>query len=96
MTAKSKSLRVGCVTFVLTALVTLFKEFKPGYANGIWFIWAFVSWNYFAYAFDKRMWPSQFVELKGGNEGSPIERRIFFWGTAVVYLAFLATMAFAN
>jgi len=96
MTAKNKALWVGGVTFVLTALVTFFKEFKPGYANGIWFIWTFCSWNYFAYAFDKRMLPFQFVELKGGNEGSPLNRTIFFWGTTGVYLAFIATMAFAK
>lgn len=96
MTPKIKALWVGGVTFVLTALVTIFKEFEPGNVNAIWFIWVGFSWNYFAYAFDKRMLPWQFVELKGGKEGSSGERTVFFWGTAVIYLALLATAAFAD
>lgn len=96
MTPKNKALRVGGVTLVLTALVTIFREFEPGYVNGIWVIWAFFSWNYFAYAFDRDMWPWIFVELNGGGKGNPTERTVFFWGTAAVYLAFLAVMAFAD
>ncbi len=96
MTPKSKALWVGCVTFVLTGLVTIFKEFELGNVNAIWIIWTGLSWNYFAYAFDRRMLPWQFVELKGGKEGNPTERTVFFWGTAAVHFAFLATAAFSG
>ena len=96
MTPKNKAFRMGCLTMALTALVTIFRELEPGYAKGIWVIWAFFSWNYFAYAFDQDMWPWIFIELNGGGKGNPTERPVFFWGTAAVYLAFLAVMAFAD
>lgn len=96
MTPRSKGLWALGVTFVLTLLTTIFKEFEPGYAKGNWLIWMFWSWNYFAYAFDKRMLPWQFIELKGNGEGHPLARKVVFWGTAVVYLAFLALVAFAG
>ncbi|MEY4727037.1 MAG: hypothetical protein RLZ36_1664 [Pseudomonadota bacterium] len=96
MTAKSKAFWVGVVTFLLTALVTIFREFEPGNVNAIWVIWAGFSWNYFAYAFDLGMFPRTFVELDGHGKGNPTERKVFFWGTAVIYLAFLAVAAFAD
>lgn len=96
MTPKSKAAWAGGATFVVTALVTIFREFEAGYVNGIWFLWFFFSWNYFAYAFDKRMLPWQFVELKGGAAGRPGHRTVYFWGTLVIHLSFLATMAFAD
>lgn len=95
MTSKNKAFWVACMTFVLTGLVTIFKEFEPGNVNAIWFIWAGLSWNYFAYAFDRGMWPRVFVELDGGGKGKPSHRTFYFWGTAAVHLAFLATAAFA-
>lgn len=84
------------MTFILTVLATLLRERDPSDINAVWVIWAFCSWNYFAYAFDRDMWPWIFVELNGGGKGNPAERTVFFWGTAVVYLAFLAVMAFAD
>ena len=96
MTAKNNALWVGGVTFVLTALATFFNEFEPGYANGIWFIWFFCSWNFFAYGFNKGMWPRAFIELDGGGKGRQGHRQYYFWITAVIYLAFLATMSFAD
>ncbi len=96
MTAKSKALWVGSVTFLLTALVTIFREFDSGYVKIIWFAWVFHGWNYFAFAFDRDMWPWIFVELYGRGKGNSTERVAFFWGTAAVYLSFLAVMAFAD
>ncbi len=96
MTPKSKAAWAGGVTFAVTALVTMFREFEPGYVNGIWFIWIFISWNYFAYAFDRGMFPRNFVELDGGGKGKPNHRTAYFWGTLVIHLSFLATMAFAD
>ncbi len=96
MTPKSKALWVGCVTFVLTGLVTIFKEFELGNVNAIWIIWAGLTWNYFAYAFDRGMWPRAFIELDGGGKGKPGHRAVYFWGTAAVHFAFLATAAFSG
>jgi hypothetical protein len=96
MTLKNKAVWVGLVTLIFTALVTIFREFEPGYAKGIWFLWFFFAWNYFAYAFDRGMWPRTFVELDGGGKGDPANRTFFFWGTLVLHLSFLAVMAFAD
>ena len=94
---KYKSLWVAGVTFLLTGLVTIFKEFEPGNVNAIWFIWFCVSWNYFAYAFDRRMLPSNYdLDDAGKHPAGPIARAFLFWGTAAIYLAFLAVAAFAD
>ena len=96
MTEKTKALRVLGLAFVLTALLTILKKFEPGNVSAIWLIYAFCAWNYFAYAFDLGMWPWIFVELDGHGKGHPLARKVVFWGTAVVYLAFLALAAFAD
>lgn len=96
MTLKSKAFLVGGLTFCLTLIVTLLREIDLGNIKAIWLIWICMSWNYFAYAFDRGMWPRAFVELDGADMGNPTMRSIYFWGTAGVYLAFLATVAFAN
>ncbi|WP_439115691.1 hypothetical protein [Hydrogenophaga sp.] len=96
MTPKIKSAWAASLTFIFTALVTIFREFEIGYVNGIWFIWLFWCWNYFAYAFDRGMLPSTFIELDGGGKGNPSWRAGAFWITALVHFAFLATMAFAD
>lgn len=93
---KSKSLWMGGGTFLLTALVTSLKEFEFGNVNAIWLIWMFCSWNYFAYGFDRDMWPWVFEELYGEGRGKASYRRFYFWGTAAIYLAFLAVAAFAD
>jgi hypothetical protein len=96
MTPKTKAAWTVAVTLICTALVTIFREFEPGYAKMIWFSWFFFSWNYFAYAFDRGMLPRQFVELDGDGKGDPANRTFFFWGTLVIHLSFLAVMAFAD
>jgi len=96
MTTQSKAAWVAGLTFIFTALVTIFRKFEPGYINGIWLIWFFFAWNYFAYAFDRDMWPWIFDELKGKGNGKKNERSIFFWGSSILHLSFLATMAFAD
>lgn len=84
------------VTFLITVLIHLLKDFESGDVKANWVIWAGLSWNYFAYAFDRGMLPSAFSELDGGGKGDPANRTFFFWGTLVTHLAFLATMAFAE
>lgn len=96
MTPKNKALWVTGVTFLSTSLVTLFRDFEQGYASGIWFLWLFWSWNYFAYGFDKGMLPSVFVELDGDGKGDPVARGFVFWLTATIYLAFIAAAGFVN
>lgn len=96
MTHKTKAAWVAGVTFVFTALVTIFRELEPGFAKGIWFVTVFWSWNYFAYAFDKQMLPWVFEELQGHGKGEKTTRAIFFWGFALVHFAFLGVMAFAD
>ncbi|TBO27583.1 hypothetical protein EYS42_16675 [Aquabacterium lacunae] len=76
--------------------MTLFRNFEQGDASGIWFLWLFWSWNYFAYGFNKRMLPWQFVELMGGDKGNSVARGFVFWLTAFIYLAFIATAGFAD
>ena len=96
MTPKSKSAWVAGSTLMLTALVTMLREFSSGYVNGIWVMWFFWAWNYFAYAYDRGMLPSTFVELDGGGKGNPGWREGAFWLTVLQHLVFLATMAFAG
>jgi hypothetical protein len=96
MTPKTNAAWTGVVTFICTALVTIFREFEPGYAKGIWFLWFFFSWNYFAYAFDRDMWPWVFSELYGRGKGKSGVRKFHFWGTLAIHLSFLSVMAFAN
>jgi len=83
------------MTFALTALVTILKDFESGYGKIVWLTWIFHAWNFIAYAFDRDMWPWVWVELKG-KSGSRRERTFMLWGTAVLYLSFLSVMAFSD
>lgn len=96
MTPKNKALWVGGVLTVLTVLVCLFSRMGAYYVKQMWLPWAFFSWNFYAYGFDRDMWPWQFDELYGKSKGRPGVREFHFWGTAVIYLLFLATMVFAD
>lgn len=97
MTCRSKGMWMTGVTFVVTALVAAFKEFEADYyAKALWIIWAGHSWNFFAYAFDRGMLPSVFVELDGQGKGEPGYRTFYFWGTAVIYSGFLSIIVFAG
>jgi hypothetical protein len=96
MTLKNKAAWATGSTFVCTVLVTIFREFEPGYAKGIWFISCFCFWNYFAYALDRGMWPWTFWELYGQGKGKPGVRTFHFWGTLALHFSFLALMAFAE
>lgn len=80
----------------MTLIIHFVRGFETGDMKANWVIWAGLSWNYFAYAFDKRMLPWQFVELKGDGKGDATNRTFFFWGTLAIHLSFLAVMAFAN
>ena len=97
MTPKTKAAWAAVVTFLFTSLMTIFCEFEPGYAKGIWFIWFCVSWNYFAYAFGRGMLPSNYdLDDAGKHPAGPTARAFLFWGTLVIHLSFLFLMAFAD
>ena len=96
MTEKTKALWVLGLAFVLTALLTILKTFEPGNVSAIWLIYVFCAWNFFAYGFDFDMWPWVFVELEGRGEGKPSHREFYFWFTAAIYVALLATIAWAE
>ena len=95
MSPKSKAILTGGTLFVLTALVTIFREVGSSNVKAIWLIFAGFSWNIFAYGFDRGMWPRTFVELDGRNKGNPVAREAVFWLSATVYLALMATFACA-
>lgn len=85
----------GTVT-VLTASLYGFADVGLYPRRALPLLWCFFSWNFFAYGFDRDMWPWIFVELKGGHKGKPGVREVHFWLTAATYLAMLATIAFAD
>ena len=96
MTPRSKGLLAISATLVLTVVIPVLREYDLGNIRAVWFIWFGVAWNYFAYAFDKGMFPRAFVELDGHGKGRPGYRTFYFWGTLGLHLVFLGTMAFAD
>lgn len=93
-----KKIGLGMWAVISVATVLLYftvgsREFTDG---ALMMTWAFFSWNYFAYAFDKDMWPFVFVELDGGGKGKPSWRTFYFWLSVVLYAALLATIAWAK
>jgi hypothetical protein len=97
MTPKTKGILVMGVTFFMTVLIHLFRNFDTGDQKANWVIWAGLSWNYFAYAFDRGMLPSNYdLDDSGKHPAGPVARAFLFWGTLVIHLSFLALMAFAD
>ena len=96
MKPRTKGLWAIGFTFFLTAFIHLGRDFSSGDVKANWAVRIGLSWNYFAFAFDKRMIPWQFVELKGGSEGNSTTRTLFFFGFFLIHLALLGAMAFAD
>jgi hypothetical protein len=97
MTPRTKGIWAIGATFLLTALIHLFRSFEAGNKKANWVIWAGLSWNYFAYAFDRGMLPSNYdLDDAGKHPTGPVARAFLFWGTLVIYLSFLALMAVAD
>lgn len=94
-TPKNIGLSVWGVLTLLTLLVFFVgtRHFTDG---ALAMMWCFFSWNFFAYAFDKGMWPRIYVELDGQGKGIPGWRTFWFWFSAAIYTALLATIAFAG
>lgn len=82
---------VTALTIFLYAMVDI-----PTYqSRALPLIWLFDSWNFYAYAFDKRMWPWQFIELHGQGKGQPGWRAFWFWFSVVMYSIILGAIAWA-
>lgn len=86
----------GGLVSVLTLLLYAAGDMPEYPSRALPFLWAFFTWNFFAYAVDRDMWPWVFVELDGHGKGHPLAREVVFWLTAGVYLMLLATIAWAR
>ncbi len=96
MKKKGKAMSVWLLLVVLTSSAYIFVELELSWQRLLPAVLAGVTWNHCAYAFDRGMWPRQFVELDGYGKGHPVAREILFWATACVYLLLLAMVAWAN
>ncbi len=96
MKKRNKALLVWATVTLLSLLLCVTVGTRSFTDGALLIIWAFFSWNFFAYAFDRGMWPRTFVELDGHGKGHPLAREVVFWGTAVLYLLLLATIAWAE
>lgn len=96
MHPRAKALWVWGVVSLLSVLLLVTKGTREFSDGALLLIWLFFSWNFFAYGFDRGMWPRAFVELDGQGKGNKIQREVFFWGTAVVYVSLLAFIAWAE
>lgn len=81
---------------VLTGLLFVLGDMDVGWQRLLPFAWAFFSWNFFAYAAGRDMWPWIFVELEGNDRGHPTAREVMFWITIALYLGLLATIVWAK
>lgn len=90
----------GLMVLVIFSLATLAIYVFVGageFTNGALFIsWCFFSWNYYAYSFDKRMWPPQLQELHGEGKGKASWRAFWFWLTVLIYAMLLTTILWAG
>lgn len=93
---KNIGLSVWGVLTLFTLLLYIFGDMPVYPYRALPLLWCFFSWNFFAYTFNRRMWPWQFIELHGQDKGVPGWRSLWFWFTAAIYAALLATIAFAG
>ena len=96
MNKRNKALLVWATVTFLTLLLYVFGSMDVYPRRALPLIWVFFSWNFVAFGFDRGMWPRTFVELDGYGKGHPLAREVVFWGTAVLYLLLLATIAWAE
>lgn len=95
MNPKNKTLWVGGFSSFLTLLLFVFADTSEYTRGGLLISWAFFTWNFYAFGFDRDMWPWIFVELDGQGKGNPLAREVVFWITAFLYFMLLATIAWA-
>lgn len=95
MNKKNNALLVWIVVSAMTLLLYVVSGTREFTDGGLLIAWVFFSWNFYAYGFDRGMWPRGFVELDGYGNGHPLARKVVFWITAGLYLMLLATIAWA-
>ena len=96
MSKRSKGVIVWVAVTLLTLLLYVLGDMGVYPSRALPLIWVGFSWNFFAYAFDRSMWPVVFVELEGQGKGVPAAREAVLWLTTMVYVALLATLAWAD
>lgn len=96
MSNKTKALGAWATISLLTLLLYALGDLAAYPSRALPLIWAFFSWNFLAYGFDRGMWPRGFVQLDGHGQGHPFAREVVFWATAGVYLLILATIAWGE
>ena len=94
--SKALGLWVWGVMTVLSVAICLIFPMAEYPKKAMPLVWGFFSWNFFAYAFDKDMWPWVFVELSGGGKGDRGWRLVWFWLAALLYGILLAAIAWAG
>lgn len=95
MSRRNRCLFVWVVVSSLTLLLLVASDTGEYTDGGLLITWLGFSWNFYAYGYERGMWPRGFVELDGHGKGHPLARKAAFWLTAAVYLALLATIAWA-
>jgi hypothetical protein len=90
----------GLMVLAIFTLATLAIYIYVGtgeFTDGALFIsWLFFSWNYYAYSFNKRMWPPQLEELHGDGKGKASWRTFWFWLAVLIYGMLLVTILWAR
>lgn len=85
----------GALT-AMTVLLYLLGDIPTYPSRALPLLWFFFSWNFYAYSFGKRMWPWQLIELNDPHDRKPGVRALWFWLTAILYAALLATIAWPD
>jgi hypothetical protein len=91
-----KAFGIWIAVSALTIVLFVFGDMDVGWQRLLPAAWGFFSWNFFAYAAERDMWPWIFVELEGHDKGYPPAREAMFWFTAALYLGLLATITWAK
>lgn len=96
MTPRNLGLLMWGILSMLTIVLYLIDSMPEYPKKALPLLWCFFSWNYYAYAFDKRMWPPQFVELHGSGKGVSSWRAFWFWAAVLQYVGLLGLVAWAG
>lgn len=96
MNRKNKSLYIWLTLTALTLLLYFVRDLPAYPSRALPIIWAFFSWNFWAYGIDKGMWPRNFVELDGQGKGNRLAREVMLWLTAAIYLSLLGVLFFSK
>jgi hypothetical protein len=96
MKRKSKALVTWLVLTIFTLAVYVVADLDTAWKRLLPAILVGITWNLYAYAVDRGMWPRQFVELDGHGKGHPMAREVVFWVSAAAYLLLLFMIVFAR